>query len=310
MADEPQSAPTPRVPIAVRAVEERVVDVADRQEGVIDRRQLAECGLSGGAVSRWLERRRIHRRHPGVYILGHRKLSERGELIAALLYAGPGAALRRRSGAAWRGIVTSTPAVIEVVTPRRRKSVPGIAVRHLDRVEREMHNGLPVAPIPEILLDLATFLPLRALRNALAEADYRGLLDPPSLRAAVRGRPGSAAINRALNDHLPQLAHTRSELEVRFLELCERAGLPLPEVNVRVAGFLVDAHWPGQQLVVELDGGEAHGRPAAVVSDRNRDLALRELGYTVRRYSWHQVVSHPERVVADLRSALQRYAAP
>ena len=178
-------------------------------------------------------------------------------------------------------------------------------MRFRPNLEREEHEGLPVTPLHETLLELARRSSPRELRRALAEADYQGLLDPPSLLAAVRGHHGAAKLRQALHDHLPQLAHTRSELEERFLELCEGAGLPLPELNQKLGPYTVDALWRELRLVVELDGGDAHGRPAAVVRDRNRDLTLRELGYRVLRYSWQQVVHDPDRVVADLRAALR-----
>jgi hypothetical protein len=43
-----------------------------------------------------------------------------------------------------------------------------------------------------------------------------------------------------------------------FLELSERHALPIPLVNIRVEGLLVDAFWPANRLVVELDGAGAH----------------------------------------------------
>ena len=87
------------MPIAQKA--RKVVATAERQEGVVARRQLVACGLGDATITRWLACGRLHRRHPGVYVVGHRRLTPRGELIAALLYAGPGAALAGRSAAAW-----------------------------------------------------------------------------------------------------------------------------------------------------------------------------------------------------------------
>jgi very-short-patch-repair endonuclease len=66
----------------------------------------------------------------------------------------------------------------------------------------------------------------------------------------------------------------------------------------------VDVLWRPQGLVVELDGGAAHGTPSAVSRDRHRELVLRERGFRVLRYSFRQIVEEPGRVVADLRAAL------
>ena len=185
-----QSVSTPRTRIAL--IEENVVMVAERQEGVIARRQIRECGMSDATVARWVERGRLHRRHPGVYALGHRRISERGELIAGLLYAGPGAALAGLSATAWWEITKSMPRVIEVATAHRRRSVPGVKVSFRPGVERVKHRGLPVTPLPRALLDLARLVPRRTLRRALSEADYLGLLNPEAVVAMCGpGRAGS-----------------------------------------------------------------------------------------------------------------------
>ena len=91
--------------------------------------------------------------------------------------------------------------------------------------------------------------------------------------------------------HLPLLARRRSPLEADFVFLCEAAGIPLPEVNVVVAGIRVDALWREQRLVVELDGAGNHGTPAQIERDRRNELRLRQLGMLVLRYT--RVADHP-----------------
>ena len=66
----------------------------------------------------------------------------------------------------------------------------------------------------------------------------------------------------------------------------------------------VDTLWRGEGLVAELDGAAAHGGWAQVSRDRERELAIRRMGFRVVRYTWHQVAERPARVVADLRSQL------
>jgi hypothetical protein len=112
--------------------------------------------------------------------------------------------------------------------------------------------------------------------------------------------PGGRALRNALGQHLPQLATTDSELEVRFLLLVEKAGLPIPETNPYVEGLKVDAFWRDHKLVVELDGHATHANPPANETDRRRELKLRAAGYTVVRYTWEQVTQRPQEVVADL----------
>ena len=162
-----------------------------------------------------------------------------------------------------------------------------------------------MTPVARTLVDLASMITPRQLRRALAEADYRGLLDPVELLSALgKGRGGSRALRAALDAHIPQLAETLSVLEERFLELCSSGRLPLPEVNARIGRMRVDALWHEQRLVVELDGTAAHGGRAAIKRDRERELALRAMGFQVIRYTWDQVTKRPDQVIADLRRLL------
>jgi hypothetical protein len=106
------------------------------------------------------------------------------------------------------------------------------------------HLGFPLTPVARTLVDIAAMVTARQLRRSLAEADYRGLLEPGDVTAALRpGRPGSAALRTALRSHMPELAATLSELEQRFLEICEAARVPLPEVNARISRMRVDTVW-------------------------------------------------------------------
>jgi hypothetical protein len=107
-----------------------------------------------------------------------------------------------------------------------------------------LHKGLPTTSLNRAVLDFAAAAPLERLRHVLAVADYKRVLDIAALRViAGNGRIGSTMLREALTRHEPKLAHTRSPLERLFLPLCEPAGIPLPDVNVWIAGVLVDAVW-------------------------------------------------------------------
>lgn len=72
---------------------------------------------------------------------------------------------------------------------------------------------------------------------------------------------------------------------------------------------MVDALWPAERVIVELDGGAADGSPIAIERDRRRELRLRALGFVVLRYAWGQVTEQPELVAADLRTVLTQAAS-
>ena len=247
------------------------------------------------------------RQLPGVFAVGHCAPSITAELTAALLYAGPGAMLTSATGAWWLGLSDHRPEEIQVSTPRRRGSLPGIDIRDRRELTRIWHRDLPVAPVGPLLLDYATIAPVQDLRRALAQAEYHGYLDVETLRPLLgQGRRGTKALRKAIEQHDPRLARTRSELETAFLELCSAHGLPAPEVNVTVEGHLVDALWREQRVIVELDGAANHRHWAQIQRDRARDLALRAAGYTVLRYVWAQVTGRPHAVAQDVRTALAR----
>lgn len=97
---------------------------------------------------------------------------------------------------------------------------------------------------------------------------------------------------------------TRSDLELAFLRLCRRQGLPEPEINVQIGSFEVDFLWTGRRLIVETDGYRYHRGKAAFEADRKRDLRLREEGYEVIRLSYTQVLNEQSHVAKVLRLAL------
>jgi hypothetical protein len=284
---------------------EALAQLAERQHGAVSARQLEEAGLTRASISRWAQGGRLHRVHRGVYAVGHRALSLDGRLVAGLLYAGDEAVFSHTTAAWLWSLIDAEPKRLHLTVLKRRRSLPEIRIHHSRRITALHCRGYPVTPVARTLLDLAGMLSFRELRRAVAEADYRGLLDPRELRGVLgKGRRGSGELRAALDRHLPQLAETLSLLEARFLELCESAALPLPEINARVSRMRVDALWREQQLAVELDGGGAHGGAAAMKRDRRRELALRSAGFRVIRYSWDQVTGQRAEVIADLRRLL------
>jgi predicted transcriptional regulator of viral defense system len=288
-----------------KADADAVGQLAESQDGVVGRQQLQRNGLSGTMIARWLQAGRLHRIHPHVYALGHRALSLRGRLWAALLYAGPDAVFSHSTAAWLWSLIDAEPKRIHITVPGRRRSLPEVRVHHSRQVAALHCRGFRVTSVARTLVDFGTMIGSRQLRRALAEADFRGLLDTREVDAVLkRGRPGSKALRAALQSHMPQLAKTLSLLEQRFLEVCESAGLQLPEINARIGRMRVDAIWRDQMLAVELDGTAAHSGPAAMKRDRRRELALRDEGFRVVRYSWDQVTRQSREVAADLRRLL------
>jgi very-short-patch-repair endonuclease len=292
---------------------ELVAGLAARQCGRVAAAQLVALAVHPSRVGRWVRGGYLRRVLPRVYAVGHAARSRDADLWAAVLYAGPGAALSHATAAHWMGLVDYGPAEIHVSTPRKVTSLPGIRV-HGRRagLTRTIHNGIPVTTIPVVMVDLAAASGPRALNRALGQLDFQRLLDVDALAAACgSGQPGSKLLREAIDAYEPRRKYANGRLEEEFLELCRRRQLPLPALNARVHEIKVDAYWQRAGLVVELDSELAHSSAAQRRRDRRNDLTLRSHGLIVARYDWELVRGSPGEVCADvLRMLDERLTDP
>ena len=205
-------------------------------------------------------------------------------------------------------MIEPIPGPTHVVVPGGQRGRRGIVfhrARELSGI-RATHDGIPVTTPSRTLLDLAGVLSPRRLERAVETADRHDLLDVAELARLIessRGRKGTGRLTSVLA-RLRPVPQTRSELERRFLRLCDDAGLPRPAVNVPVTGFEVDFLWPGARLVVEVDGFEWHRDRAAFERDRRRDARLQLAGYRVVRVTYRRLVEEPGSVISDLLALL------
>jgi len=197
---------------------------------------------------------------------------------------------------------------IDVSAPGRRGR-PGIVLHRVGSVhdeDRGKCHGVPVTAVPRTLLDLAGLVSPDQLRRALEQAERLQLLDLRAAQALCERSPrrqGLRALSTLLADDREPL-EVRSELERRFVGFCQEADLPLPALNTMVAGHEVDAFWPRQRLVVELDGYKFHRGRGAFERDRVRDLDLHVAGYRVLRITSRRLDRERAAVAAAVRSLL------
>lgn len=279
------------------------------QYGRISWAQLKYLGLSDNRIHWCIKHGYLIPLHPKVYAVGHAAPSREADLWAAILYAGPGAMLSHRTAAQWRGLIDYPPHSIDVSTPRQIKSISGIKVYGRRRLARHRYDHLPITSIPQTVLDLAAASDVELVRHALAVLDFRGEDVLGLDKICGRGRLGTTVLHQALATHQPELAHTRSKLELRFLHWCERHQIPVPQFNVELLPKIVtDAYWPEARLVVELDGYANHKSRAQLRNDKRKDLKLRTAGFTVHRYDWDLLDAEDvlDEVRKDLRGAQAR----
>ena len=71
-----------------------------------------------------------------------------------------------------------------------------------------------------------------------------------------------------------------------------------------MAGYEVDAYWPAQRLVVEVDGWAYHRTRQAFERDRRKDAALTAAGNRVVRVTWRRLANEPYSLSAQFGALL------
>ena len=290
------------------AAEERVVaKYATAQQGIVTTPQLLAAGVGPKAIRRRVAGGWLVRIHEGVYQVGV-FAGPLGQETAALLACGPQAAISHNSAVFVLGVAPRPRGPVEAssVGGIRRRGVRAhraTALAPADVVER---HGLRITAPGRTLVDLADTTPPAELERLAEEIQVQRLASPAEIIEAIgrgAGRPGITKL-RAVCDLIDEPFFTRSEAERLLRRLVKAAGLPIPRLNVRVAGWEVDAVWDRQRLVVEVDGYRYHRPRARFERDRRKDAQLLVAGYRVLRISWRQLTREPESVIATLAATL------
>lgn len=163
--------------------------------------------------------------------------------------------------------------------------------------------------VARTVVDLARTLPFGEGVVVADSALFRGLAIPLDLWAtAEECRPtwGGARADRVVKfaDALAE-----SPLESLARALFDEAHLPAPELQAPIYDgeqFIgrADFLWRRHKLIVEVDGGAKYTDPKRARAQLWRDKALRAAGYEVIHFSWAEITTQPERVVAAVWAAL------
>jgi hypothetical protein len=291
--------------------ERALATLATRQHGVVALSQLRDLGFGIDAIKARCAQDRLRALHREVFMVGHRRLNQRGRWWAAVLAYGPGAALSHRSAAVLWGIRSARPGPIDVNATQGRQGLErrsGIWVHRCRLAAEEVtaDGALAVTNPARTLFDLSETIPFGELLGCAEAADRLNLLALGELEAVCgRGR-GRRALRptRRLLAELGAPSEGRSSLEHRFHAFCDRHGIPEPVPNVLVLDHEVDALWPAAKLVVELDSWQHHGHRAAFERDRARDPKLLLAGYRTIRVTHRRLEKEPAVLAAEIRALL------
>ena len=186
----------------------------------------------------------------------------------------------------------------------------GLVVTTPARTTVDLARDLP-APECLMLMDAALRLELAELAGGLRRGAYRErrLCDAAAapLREAVTHAPAS---RRAMLTRLVELADVRREspLESFSAGYFMVAGIPRPvhqaRISTPVGDFYPDNLWEEYRVIGEADGEGKYADPKAVISEKVRDGALRDLGYEVVHWPGAAMWRRPAAVTARVARVL------
>jgi hypothetical protein len=286
---------------------DRAIDrIARRHGGFVKREQLVALGLTARQIEYRIKIGRLIRVHRGVYAVGHLPRLPVDRAHGALLACGPTAVLSHRSAASVWGFYADWKFPFEVTTTvdRRPRGITVHVSRTLRRQDTTRQLGLRTTSPSRTVFDLAPRLTDRELRRQIDDGRNRHQVRVGDLWELALQFPHAAAADRIkellAGGHNP----TKSELEALFVEVCILADVPTPQLNVIVGGVEVDAYFPEQRLIVELDSYAWHSGRRGFESDRYRDRHHLRAGIPTLRFTWESMTSDPRAEAALLRDVL------
>ncbi len=279
-----------------------------RQHGLLTLAQAREAGLSAHAVGSRVRSGRWQRLGRAVFLVSELPPDDEALLRAAVLGRGERATASGLAAAWWHGLVEELCWPVEVTVPRCgvRGSRPGVRLRRRD---------LAAADRVELRHMWTTALPLTVVEAAV----HRGVEGAALLDRALQRRVRFPTVVRAHNRNLGRHGSARaSELLVaaadRAASQAERVLIALLREHritgwrrhYRVEGYELDVAFPAARVAIEVDGWAWHTSPERFRADRQRQNALVLAGWTVLRFTWHDLTSRPGDVIAEIRRALAR----
>jgi very-short-patch-repair endonuclease len=283
------------------------------QRGTIERTEAIEAGHSRTSLQQRVNSGRYDRVQPRVYRVSGAPVTFEHHLVAACKSTG-GVASHRAAAALWG--LDVPPGTIEVTVTRSRYPRPkGVVIHRSTDLRLEdvtVRYGIPVTNPLRTLLDLGAVLRPWLVDQALDSALAKRLVSLRALEVmllthARKGRRGAGVLRKLLAERCR--ANPDSVLEPKMMRLCRLHDLPMPRFqyvirNKRLFVAKVDFAYPELKIAIEVDGYGPHSSLAAFQQDRTRQNDLVELGWTVLRFTWDDIVHRPEKVAARIRRVL------
>jgi len=282
--------------------------VAAEQNGNITRVQLFGLGLDKHGIGYRVKVGRLFRVFRGVYSVGRRPISVQEWASAAVLACGPGAALSYGSAMVlwgyWRH--WDTPIEVTVIGDRRTKGIRVHRSTSLRRRDVTTQLGIRVTTPAMTALDMSPRLKDKSLRRVVSNMLHSMWANEDQFAETLARHPHAPGAKRIAKliglDGTP----TRSGWEDDFPRFCERYGLPAPIMGQPLHGYIADAFFPAERLIVELDSKEFHMGAIPFEDDRDRDADMLAHGLITVRVTEERLEERPRQEAERLHVILEQ----
>jgi hypothetical protein len=283
-----------------------IAKVAARQKGNITRRQLLEIGLDDGGIAWRVRLGRLHRAFRGVYSVGRPPMTPHEWASAAVLAAGAGAALSHVSAMVLWGFWRQweKPLEVTVVGDRRTRGIRVHRSTTLRRREITTQLGIRTTTPARTIFDMTPRLNEKSLKRTVNNALGSPWLTENQLAEVLSWHPHAPATARLARLIGLGGTPTRSGWEDEFPAFCGKHGLPTPVMGVPMFGYVADAVFVTERVIVELDSREFHTGLIPFESDRDRDAEMLAHRYVTVRITWERIEMQPVREAARLHRIL------
>ena len=264
-------------------------------------RQLRELNVGADALKHARRKGLLVTPARGVVALAGVDLSYQGRAMVAVLAAGDEAFVSGPSAGVLHGLREMPKRYIEVTINGRRRATlpPGDRLVRTSWIDEERDvitrpDGMRIASPLRMLFGLASQFNQHRFERAAEDVWHRNLVSREQAAdylAAIRrsGRTGVIRMETWLERAEARPRPAQSGLELDFVAMIERAGLPTPVRQhpiVLLSGELIhlDLAWPNIRLAVEPGHSWWHGGDLGQRRDQARDRACDAVGWQVERY--------------------------
>jgi very-short-patch-repair endonuclease len=224
--------------------------------------------------------------------------------MAAVLACGPGAVLSHGSAAALWGFFKRWDEPFEVTVARDRRP-RDIRVHRcqLTPADKKRQLGIPVTSPARTVLDCAPRV--RNIDRFVKDALLSPWLKEGQLSDAIRRHPQHPAASRVRHAAFGAPGMTHSDLEDRFVAFLTRFGIKMPELQFPMDGRVLDAFFPEEGVIIELDSWQFHRDRATFERDREKDALAAANGLVTVRITDERLEQAAEREARRLQKILE-----